>query len=122
RGGRGRKTCVVCCCLSAAYVDRVLTLGGVFHVVAHLVTFTDRLLQAGLVRENVLATLVRGDESETLGFIEKLDCACGHCTVDWRTKLRHRTVCADFFSCGRSGPARGWWPQRSRAAVESLAS
>ena len=61
-------------------VRGLLALGALFHVKADFLAFLQRLealgLDIGEVREEVVAAVVRRDESEALCIIEPLYCTC----------------------------------------------
>src|SRR5713101_9633749 len=71
------------------------TFGALAGVVGHLVVllqaFEARSLDCGEVNEQILAAVVRRDESEALGIVEPLDCTCTH---DLYLKKREKWACA----------------------------
>src|SRR3954468_17052873 len=61
------------------------TLGALLHVERHLLRLFQGLvavhLNRAVVGEQILAAVIRRAESETLGVVEPLHCACCHCLI-----------------------------------------
>ena len=60
--------------LGALYVHGVEALGALLHLENDLVAFVQGNAGTGLMNEDVLAAIVRGDETETFLRVEELHC------------------------------------------------
>src|SRR3954453_18224266 len=95
-------------CLERRDVDGLGTLVPGLSVVRHLGALGQRLeaaaVDAGVVDEEVLAALVRGDEAEALVAVEQFDGSGGHvsspaCACELRTRTRFEATTAGAEHC-----------------------
>ena len=64
------------------YIDRIRALFAVPYLIAHLIMLGDLIDQSRNVHKYLVTTIVRRDESKTLGLIEKFYCSFLHCIVN----------------------------------------
>jgi hypothetical protein len=77
---------------SSRYVGGLRALGAVFDVETHGLAFSQNLesfrLDGGKVYKHVLATIGRGDEAESLGFVEPFNSSVSHFDLPLKYKVK----------------------------------
>ncbi len=65
--------------LENGYVHCIQTFFTILYVVGNFIVFTDLASEIRDVNENILATIVRCNETKSFSFIEKFYCTFLHC-------------------------------------------
>ena len=65
--------------LDNLYIHCIQTFTAILHFECYIVVFTDLVDNTANVYENIFATIIWLDETETIGFIKELYCTYLHC-------------------------------------------